>query len=114
MTLTEIGLLLGVNLALILGVMSLLWLVAVRIRDVSFIDAVWPMAMLFLALVTWPRADGDTLRSALLVGLCGLWAVRLGLHLFLRWRSHGEDRRYADLIGRQTKTGKSWSMVALL
>jgi steroid 5-alpha reductase family enzyme len=114
MTLTEIAWLLGVNLVLILGVMSLLWLVAVRIRDVSFIDAVWPLAMLFLALVTWPRTEGDALRSALLVGLCGLWAVRLGLHLFLRWRAHGEDRRYADLIGRQTKTGKSWPMVALL
>ena len=114
MTLTEIALLLGVNLALILGVMSLLWLVAVRIRDVSFIDAVWPLAMLFLALVTWPRTDGDAVRSGLLVGLCGLWALRLGLHLFLRWRAHGEDRRYADLIGRQTKTGKSWPTVALL
>ena len=55
MTVTEIAWLLGVNLVLILGVMSLLWLVAVRIRDVSFIDAVWPLAMLFLALVTWPR-----------------------------------------------------------
>ena len=47
MTLTEIAWLLGVNLLLITGVMSLLWLVAVRIRDVSFIDAVWPLAMLF-------------------------------------------------------------------
>ena len=114
MTLTEIAWLLGVNLLLITGVMSLLWLVAVRIRDVSFIDAVWPLAMLFLALVTWPRTDGDTLRSALLAGLCAAWALRLGVHLLLRWRAHGEARRYADLIGRQMKTGRSWPMVALL
>ena len=93
MTLTEIAWLLGVNLLLITGVMSLLWLVAVRIRDVSFIDAVWPLAMLFLALVTWPRTDGDTLRSALLAGPCAAWALRLGVHLLLRWRAHGEDRR---------------------
>ena len=64
----------------------LLWLVAVRIRDVSFIDAVWPLAMLFLALVTWPRTDGDALRSGLLIGICGLWALRLGLHLRRRRR----------------------------
>jgi steroid 5-alpha reductase family enzyme len=114
MSLSDIAWLLGGNLLMVVVAMTLLWGVAVRIRDVSFIDAVWPMAMLFLALVTWPRTEGDALRSALLVGLCAAWALRLGVHLFLRWRAHGEDRRYTDLIGRQMKTGKSWPLVALL
>lgn len=114
MSLSDIAWLLAGNLLMVVAAMTLLWGVAVRIRDVSFIDAVWPMAMLFLALVTWPRTDGDALRSALLVALCAAWALRLGVHLFLRWRAHGEDRRYTDLIGRQMKTGKSWPLVALL
>lgn len=114
MSLSDTAWLLAGNLLMVVAAMTLLWGVAVRIRDVSFIDAVWPMAMLFLALVTWPRTDGDALRSALLVGLCVAWALRLGVHLFLRWRAHGEDRRYTDLIGRQMKTGKSWPLVALL
>ncbi len=114
MSLSDTAWLLAGNLLMVIAVMTLLWGVAVRIRDVSFIDAVWPMAMLFLALVTWPRTEGDALRSALLVGLCAAWALRLGVHLFLRWRAHGEDRRYTDLIGRQMKTGKSWPLVALL
>lgn len=114
MSLSDIAWLLAGNLLMVVAAMTLLWGVAVRIRDVSFIDAVWPMAMLFLALVTWPRTDGEALRSALLVGLCAAWALRLGVHLFLRWRAHGEDRRYTDLIGRQMKTGKSWPLVALL
>ena len=114
MSLSDTAWLLAGNLLMVVAAMTLLWGVAVRIRDVSFIDAVWPMAMLFLALVTWPRTDGDALRSALLVGLCAAWALRLGGHLFLRWRAHGEDRRYTDLIGRQMKTGKSWPLVALL
>ncbi|MBO9500933.1 DUF1295 domain-containing protein [Brevundimonas sp. A19_0] len=114
MSLSDIAWLLAGNLLMVVAAMTLLWGVALRIRDVSFIDAVWPMAMLFLALVTWPRTAGDPLRSALLVGLCAAWALRLGVHLFLRWRAHGEDRRYTDLIGRQMKTGKSWPLVALL
>ncbi|WP_226635871.1 DUF1295 domain-containing protein [Brevundimonas poindexterae] len=114
MSLSDTAWLLAGNLLMVVAAMTLLWGVAVRIRDVSFIDAVWPMAMLFLALVTWPRTEGDALRSALLVGLCAAWALRLGVHLFLRWRAHGEDRRYTDLIGRQMKTGKSWPLVALL
>lgn len=114
MSLSDTAWLLAGNLLMVVAAMTLLWGVAVRIRDVSFIDAVWPMAMLFLALVTWPRTEGDALRSVLLVGLCAAWALRLGVHLFLRWRAHGEDRRYTDLIGRQMKTGKSWPLVALL
>ena len=46
MSLTDILALLGLNLALIIAVMTGLWLVSLKVRDVSFIDAVWPMAML--------------------------------------------------------------------
>ena len=108
MTLTETAVLLGVNLALITGVMTGLWLLAVRLKDVSFIDAVWPLAMLFLALATWPRTDGDPTRGMLLLWLCAVWALRLAAHLFIRWRAHGADGRYVDLVERMEKE-KGWS-----
>lgn len=111
---TDVLILLGLNLALILAAMALLWLVALKLKDVSFIDAVWPMGMLMLALATWPRADGDPLRKALLVGLCGLWALRLGGHLFFRWLGHGEDRRYAELLKGQADKGFGFAPAALL
>ena len=114
MTLTQIAVLLSVNLALIIGVMVALWLVSLKLRDVSFIDAVWPLAMLFLALVTLPRADGDPVRKALLLGIVALWAVRLGGHLFSRWRAHGADARYVAILRSQDKKGWSFGKTALL
>jgi steroid 5-alpha reductase family enzyme len=114
MSLSEIATLLGLNLVLILAVMLALWAVAVRLRDVSFVDAVWPMAMLLLALATWPRADGDPTRTLLLLWLCGVWALRLGWHLFRRWRTQGADGRYVAIVEAQAEKGWSFSRTALL
>lgn len=108
MTLPEIAALLGLNLLLIVVVMTALWTLAVRLKDVSFIDAVWPMAMLLLALATWPRTEGDPVRKGLLLWLVAIWALRLGWHLFRRWRAHGADGRYVNLVERVEKA-KGWS-----
>ena len=115
MTLSEIALLLFLNLVLILVVMTALWRVAVRLGDVSFIDGVWPLGMLMLALATWPRAEGDPTRSILLVGLCGIWALRLAWHLLRRWRAHGADGRYVAILqAQERKKGWGFSRTALL
>ncbi|MFN7620210.1 MAG: hypothetical protein ACK5RN_08845, partial [bacterium] len=74
MSLTDILALLGLNLALIIAVMTGLWLVSLKVRDVSFIAAVGPMARLFLARVTFPRTEGDPTRNWLLMWLVGIWA----------------------------------------
>ena len=115
MNLSEIAVLLAVNLAVITAVMAVLWLVAVRLRDVSFIDAVWPMGMLLMALITLPRTEGDPTRGMLLLWLCGVWALRLGGHLFIRWRGHGADGRYLSLVQRlEEQKGWSFNKTALL
>jgi len=110
---TDVLILLALNLALVLAAMTALWLVALRLKDVSFIDAVWPMAMLLLALATWPRTGGDEARKLLLVGLCAVWALRLGGHLFIRWRGHGEDRRYKTLLDAQAEKGRGFAVASL-
>ena len=104
----EIAALLILNLIAVVAVMTGLWLVAVRLKDVSFIDAVWPLAMLLLAVITWPRTDGDGARKALLLGLVAVWALRLAIHLYRRWRRHGADGRYVEIVERQEKS-KGWS-----
>lgn len=114
MTLPEIAVLLGLNLALIVGVMLALWALAIRLKDVSFVDGAWPLGMLLLALATWPRAEGDPTRTFLLIWLCGIWAVRLGLHLLARWRRNGPDGRYVALIGRQAEKGRGFARTALM
>ena len=108
MGVTDILLLLGLNLALIVAVMIGLWGVSLRLKDVSFVDAAWPLGMLMLALATWPRTDGDETRRFLLLWLVSIWAIRLGVHLFRRWRVYGADGRYVSLVERQEQN-KGWS-----
>src|SRR6478672_1838541 len=115
MSLTEIAALLGLNLALIVAVMMGLWLVALRLKDVSFVDGVWPLGMLMLALATFLRTDGDPIRKWLLIWLVGVWAIRLGWHLLSRWRRNGADGRYVELVETQEKErGWAFGKTALL
>jgi steroid 5-alpha reductase family enzyme len=105
------------NLAAILLLMLLLWRVAVAIRDVSFIDAVWALGMVFLTAITaFLLLDGPRGPLGwLLLGLTSLWGLRLGLHLLARWRRLGRDPRYDKILAvAQSKRGWSFSKAALL
>jgi len=107
--------LLACNIALAFGLMIALWLVGLKTRDVTFVDAFWALNMVFIAVGTWFwTPDGDPLRKALLVGLCALWGARLGGYLLWRWRSHGPDRRYKSMLGKAEATqGKSFARASL-
>ncbi|WP_373486649.1 DUF1295 domain-containing protein [Blastomonas sp.] len=103
------------NLVLIFGVMLLLWILAVAIRDVSFIDAVWPMGMVLLAGVTYWLLSAQSPVASLLLVLTAIWGLRLGLHLFVRWRRNGVDPRYARIMASaKEKKGWSFAKTALL
>jgi len=54
--------LLGVNLAVTLGCMVLLWLLSIRRGDPSFVDAWWPMGFVAVAWVTFALTEGDPTR----------------------------------------------------
>jgi steroid 5-alpha reductase family enzyme len=94
------------NAALIAIVMTVLWLVAVRIADVSFIDAVWGGGMALLALASWVQLDEPGSRATLIMAMAVLWGARLALYLFVRWRGHGEDPRYARMLGKAKERGR--------
>jgi steroid 5-alpha reductase family enzyme len=102
--------------ATILGVVILLlWAVSVRIRDVSFIDAFWPIGMVMLALATYAQAEGSPDRMFLITALTSLWGLRLGLHLYVRWRKDGEDPRYKKIMGHaMDKKGWSFAKTSLI
>ena len=100
--------LLAVDAAVSIILFALLWLVCVRLRDVTVVDAFWALGLLILAAAAFVQTSGVTPRELLLLGLCGLWALRLGGYLLWRWRDHGPDRRYRSLIGR-AQTAKGWS-----
>jgi steroid 5-alpha reductase family enzyme len=107
--------LLTLNFAVLIVIILLLWSYAVRIRDVSFIDAFWAFGMVILAWVSWLQVEGQARRSDILLALTTLWGLRLSWHLFVRWRSHGEDPRYQKLMAHLMESkGWSWPKTALL
>jgi steroid 5-alpha reductase family enzyme len=106
--------LVSLNLAMAIGLFLLLWLVALRLRDVSFIDAFWALGMVVLAINSFVQVDGDVTRQVVLTGLCVVWGLRLGLHLFGRWRRDGVDKRYSNLFARLAPKGFGFAKASLL
>lgn len=107
--------LLLINFVVLIAVILLLWSYAVRIRDVSFIDAFWAFGMVLLACASWLQAGGDGRRATVILALTTLWGLRLGLHLLSRWRREGEDPRYKKILGHAIESkGWSWPKSALL
>ena len=85
-----VGIVLATNFFGLILVIAILWLVALQIRDVSFIDAFWAFGMVLLAWGTAIQVGNDGLRAQLLLGLTTLWGLRLALHLLIRWRRSGD------------------------
>ncbi len=92
------------NFAITAGVVFvsvvLLWLLSMRLRDVSIVDIFWGPGFGMIALVTYALADGFPARRKLLTTLTVIWALRLGGYLFWRNVGKGEDARYTALRGR--------------
>jgi steroid 5-alpha reductase family enzyme len=100
---------LATNAAILVAAIIILWLVSIRLRDVSFIDSFWPLGMVMLAASTFIQAhDGAPQRKLLLLVLTSLWGLRLSIHLFTRWRAEGEDPRYKRILGGAIEK-KGWS-----
>jgi steroid 5-alpha reductase family enzyme len=108
--------LLFTNFAVLIILILLLWVVSVRISDVSFIDSFWAFGMVVMAALTFVEAhEGYGPRKALIASLTALWGLRLSLHLFTRWRKEGEDPRYKRIIGGlMEKKGWSFAKASLL
>ena len=99
---SELFSLLGINLLLLVAVFSVIGVPSFRTGDPSYVDGVWGLGFLLVALSTWLQTDGDRTRTAVLVVLTALWAGRLSTHLFARWHRTGPDPRYqAMLTGRR-------------
>ena len=105
------------NAAIVALCFAALWLIAIRIRDVSFVDSWWALGMVVLAVASFVLTGPSSPRKLLLLGLCAAWGLRLGVYLLWRWRHHGPDRRYQTMAGKaQSERGVSfarWSLTAV-
>lgn len=76
----------------------LIWLISLPLGDASIIDIYWGPGFAVAALTGLLVAPTDDVRALALSALVIVWGLRLGIHLFSRWRGHGgEDRRYAAM-----------------
>ena len=79
----------------ILGFMTLLWLVSLALKNSSIVDIFWGTGFV---IVTWVvfvlTPDGFALRKWLLNALVTMWGVRLSLHILARNWGKPEDFRY--------------------
>lgn len=110
MTLSQLIL---VNAVAVFSAMFLLWLLSLKIRDVSIVDIFWGPAFALVALLGWQLGEGDAARRTLLAALTLAWGLRLGAWLALRNLGHGEDPRYARWRERIDKAGGDFRWYSL-
>ena len=80
--------------------MSGVWLVAIRIRNASYVDVAWALGIAATALAYALLAQGSTVHRVLVAGLGTVWGVRLGTYLLARLAGKEEDGRYQELRRR--------------
>ena len=103
--------LLALNAVILIGVVLILWLISVKINDVSFIDAFWGAGMAMLALASWLQVPGGSRTLGTLIMIMTMaWGFRLGGHLLRRWWRDGEDPRYKRILKKDREAGRfAWA-----
>jgi steroid 5-alpha reductase family enzyme len=86
-----------IGLAAVAVVMGVTAAVSLKVGRVAVVDVAWGLMFVAvaLALAVWSPDP----HSWLLAGLVTVWGGRLAWHIGRRSRGHGEDPRYAELLG---------------
>jgi steroid 5-alpha reductase family enzyme len=82
------------GLGTILTLLTLVWVISVRLRDASIADICWGPGFGLLAWLYCLLSPALTPRSWLVAALVTLWGARLALHIGRRNHGKGEDPRY--------------------
>lgn len=87
----------------LVGSFSLFWLVQLKTQNANFVDACWALGVFLASLaLLFNNLYFNETRGFLLCLVCGIWALRLALHLFKSrvFSGEDEDRRYRKLRQR--------------
>jgi steroid 5-alpha reductase family enzyme len=98
------------NLAVITGLMVLLWLVSLTLANASIVDIFWGLGFVTVAWLSCWLAQGHGPRAVLLVALTSVWGLRLSGYLAWRNLGHGEDPRYRAM---RERIGERFWLVSL-
>ncbi len=90
---------LAIGAAVALLVMTIVWLISVRIQNAGIVDIAWSGLFALLAAIYGAIGDGDRTRRIVASALMIVWSLRLASHLWRRVVGHldTEDPRYAAL-----------------
>jgi len=90
----------------IMGLMSLLWVVSLFLKNSSIVDIFWGTGFVITSWITFFRTI-ETIgpRDWLIVVLVTIWGLRLSFYVLWRNAGKGEDFRYAKW---RNEAGKSW------
>lgn len=95
-----------VGLAAALGLMTVLWLVSLALRNSSIVDIFWGAGFVVLGWFYFLLAPQDLpARKLLSAVLVTVWGLRLSLYIFTRNRGKGEDFRY---VAMRQAAGAGW------
>ena len=97
------------GLVFVAGSALVLWLVSLKIRDVSIIDIFWAPGVAGVVDIAALLGEASGPRVSVALFLVNLWAVRLAAHIFTR--HHGEDHRYAAMRRQFGPRWWWWSLI---
>ena len=96
----------ALSLLVIMGLMTLLWLVSLQLKNSSIVDIFWGAGFVVTAWIYFfLTPDGFLLRKVLIAIFTTLWGVRLSLYILWRNWGKGEDFRYRTW---RMEAGAAW------
>jgi steroid 5-alpha reductase family enzyme len=75
--------------------MTVIFLVALLIKDNSIVDIAWGIGFVIIAIATRITGGESSAVSTAVMLLVTIWGIRLAVHIAVRRRGEGEDFRYA-------------------
>src|ERR1700681_1625708 len=67
-----------------IGLMTLIWWLAVRIGNAGIVDIAWSAGFAPVAVGYAAAGDGALARRLLIASMVSIWSVRLGAYLYVR------------------------------
>lgn len=84
---------------------TLVWAFSVKRKDTSIVDQAWGLMFLVAVAVAYGLERPAGALPLVMLGIVGLWAVRLSVHIHVRHRGRPEDRRYTQM---RSKHPEDW------
>ncbi len=100
----------SLNLAAVILMMTIGWLISLVLKNVTVVDSLWGLGFVMIAWTTFFLTDGFFGRKLLIAMLVTFWGLRLSLYLTRRNWGKGEDPRYGSW---REKSGKHFWIFSL-